>query len=207
MYDFAQIGAALSAFGPWLIAPFIAYYTATLVEFGVKVSPGAAIICGLIAWRRGLPVRRYIVLGGVYALFFFLPWIYLVLRMLDRALPRFLIVITYGVVIVIWLFVPNGWGMYIIVDPPRPESIAARMPVIDLIVVGLMLVNFVTLLVSLGWLALQAESPRPGYRFERSPFWHSNVPSLPYILPFGLALMWVVAILGIGEVFYLEKAR
>ena len=90
--------------------------------------------------------------------------------MLDRALPRFLIVIASAVVVFIWAFVPTVWGMYIIADPPRQDSIAARMPVIDLIVVGLMLVGFVTLLVSLGWMGLQEESLKRRRRFERSPF-------------------------------------
>ena len=47
-------------------------------------TPFAALICWLRARSLGLPPRRYAAIGALYSALFFLPWLYLALRMFGK---------------------------------------------------------------------------------------------------------------------------
>ena len=70
--------------------PFFFFLFVTAAGLGgtvsVMFSPLAAVTCMWLAHRRGLNVRRYGLLGAVYAIFFLFPWIYLVTRLLGRTM-------------------------------------------------------------------------------------------------------------------------
>ena len=81
--------------------PFLAMFAPLFVMVANEMAalasmvwaPFGALICALIAWRRGLsPVA-----GAVYSALFFLPWVYLAARMLGRAVPKPLAVLPYVV--------------------------------------------------------------------------------------------------------------
>ena len=62
-----------------------------------------ALICALIAWRRGLSPRRYAVEDAARSVLFFLPWVYLAARMLGVRVPKPLVVLGCAVAYAAWL--------------------------------------------------------------------------------------------------------
>ena len=66
-------------------------------------APFGALICALVAWRKGLNWRRCAIAGAVCSALFFLPWAYLVTRMLGWAIPKPLVAIPYVVLYAAWL--------------------------------------------------------------------------------------------------------
>ena len=92
------------------------HYMAVL---GVVWAPVGAIICRVIASKLGLNPRRYTMLGGVYSLLLFFPWLYLVLRMLERRASRILIRVFYILALLSWFttytldsFLDSGFGSW-----------------------------------------------------------------------------------------------
>ena len=51
------------------------------VLVGLVWAPFGALICRRIARSRGFNPRRYAIAGAVYPVLFFVPWVYLVMRM------------------------------------------------------------------------------------------------------------------------------
>ena len=66
-------------------------------------APFGALVCAVLARRRGLSPRRYAVAGAAHSAFFFLPWVYLVARMLGWVIPKPLVAIPYFVLYAAWL--------------------------------------------------------------------------------------------------------
>ena len=62
-----------------------------LVILSVVFAPIAVATCVVIARVRGLPALQHGVAGGLCAASLFLPWAYLVLRMLDKRPPKGLV--------------------------------------------------------------------------------------------------------------------
>ena len=88
------------------------HYMAVL---GVVWAPVGAIICRVIASKLGLNPRRYTMLGGVYSLLLFFPWLYLVLRMLERRASRILIRVFYILALLSW-FTTILWIVFLTPD-------------------------------------------------------------------------------------------
>ena len=90
-----------------LLVPMIA-----IIGGDAVLSPVAGFLSALVARRRGLNVGRFASVGFVYSLMLGFPWLYLMLGMLRRDLPRFLILTVYILLYAVWLWFGVMWGMY-----------------------------------------------------------------------------------------------
>ena len=73
-----------------------------LMGVGVLWSPIAAGTSAVIARRRDLGTKRYAVTGGVYSALLFLPWLYMLLKMLNVTVSRGPILLAYTTVCAAW---------------------------------------------------------------------------------------------------------
>ena len=83
-----------------------------LFVFGLLWAPIGAFICNRIARKRGLDADRYTMTGLGYSALFFLPWIYLVARMLDRRIPSVIIYLVYALFYLSWFAMLAGTIYY-----------------------------------------------------------------------------------------------
>ena len=89
-----------------LISPLFIFGIAFFLSpVGILWAPFGALICAILARKRGMNAWRYAAVGALYSVLFFWPWVYLVARMDDRTLHRGLIVLFYFGVYVLWLCV------------------------------------------------------------------------------------------------------
>lgn len=95
---------------PYELAMWVFFMSVTVMLFSwwavaasVVWAPFGALICALIAWRRGLNPRRYAVAGAAHSVLFFLPWVYLAARMLGVRIPKTLVVLGCAVAYAAWL--------------------------------------------------------------------------------------------------------
>ena len=70
---------------------------------GILFSPVAAATCALLARRRGLSVKRYALMGGIYSVMFLAPSVYLIVRLLNRKPPTALVGFAYFVLLALWV--------------------------------------------------------------------------------------------------------
>ena len=61
------------------------FYTGAGGAAATAWAPFGALVCALIAWRRGINLYRCAVAGAAYSALFFLPWVYLAARMLGSS--------------------------------------------------------------------------------------------------------------------------
>ena len=164
-----------------------------LMGVGVLWSPIAAGTSAVIARRRDLGTKRYAVTGGVYSALLFLPWLYMLLKMLNVTVSRGPILLAYTTVCAAW-FIGTIVGGLIWIDIGSASttlgyestSLLGRFPSIAYTVV---VINLVTWLLSVGWLGWWRSSPR-GCSADSKPAHHSIVSTLGYMMPFGLAPFW-----------------
>lgn len=64
------------------------FFPLMVALYGILLAPIAAIFSALLAFRRGLSPWYFGFIGGVYFLFYALPFIYLTMRILGRRLPK-----------------------------------------------------------------------------------------------------------------------
>ena len=165
-------GAGIAIF--LILVPFIAISLGLVL--GLVWAPFGALVCSLVARRKGLERRRFAVAGALYSLFFFWPWVYLLLRMYDRSVPRFLVrgayIMLYGA---IW---PFGSLIFFVV--------AGNSPTIWVIPVLLFVGSGITWIVSMrmltSWLKNQEQTEQPP----------DVLPHRNYIVPFGLTFAWLL---------------
>ncbi len=179
-----------------------------LIGISVIWIPLASGICALIAWRKGLDTKRYALIGGIYSALLFFPWLYLVLRMLNIAVPRFLIVTVYvalysgwligtiilvGIVIAVSTTVPdlNSYAGY------QPKDLIERFPDIAKLLVAFSFLSWVWSMAQL--FQSNASQTQP---LNYDPARHDYVPRLKYVLPFGLATMWTVLFYSLGHISF-----
>ena len=86
----------------YLVAVSALLFIPLSMPLGILWSPFGALICALIARRRGLPVKYYAGMGAWYCALLLLPWIYLVLRMMGRAVSRGWISFGYFILYAVW---------------------------------------------------------------------------------------------------------
>ena len=87
----------------WTIAWIPGTLISVFIFESVFFAPVAALICGLIAYSKGLrnPLR-YAAAGFVSCITFFAPFIYLVIRMSGGRISRGFIVAGYAAVYTLW---------------------------------------------------------------------------------------------------------
>lgn len=87
----------------WWFIPFITvFYVIGFVVLCVAWAPFAALTCAIISKRNGLSVWRFSLAGAILSVFLLLPWLYLILRMSGKNVPRFIYVLSYSAVYCIW---------------------------------------------------------------------------------------------------------
>ena len=165
-----------------------------LVILSVVFAPIAVATCVVIARVRGLPALQHGVAGGLCAASLFLPWAYLVLRMVDRLPPRPLVVIAYGILYSVWVYGPIIGGNFFLQglssfrSVPRfydePQSIflpSIAHPIIILLVCA-------SLMASAFWIGVTINDSQERQDSEQD----SIVPQVAYVAPFGLAAIFVM---------------
>ena len=101
-----------------------------LMVIGLLWTPFAALICLAIARVRRLEGEGYGKAGALYSLLFFLPWVWLVLRMMGVPVPAMVVRVGYAVMYGLWLcaaaalliagaFLTMGFGE----EGLRPDSV------------------------------------------------------------------------------------
>ncbi len=169
---------------------FTMIFTALLAGFGVLFAPIAAAICGIIARSRGLRVSRYALVGGVCSGLLFLPWLYLLTRMLGKSMPRFLVITAYIVLHGAWLFGSIVAGFFFITiatdSPGSTSSLFGQYPGISR---ALLSFNFATWCVSLS--LLWNRYSRSNYDYDPDTENDTLLP-IVYLAPFGLAMLWIL---------------
>ena len=79
-------------------------------------APIGALICALLAWRKGLGARRCALAGAAYSALFFLPWVYLTARMFGKTIPKPPIILAYIALYLAWLLGPTQFCYDIWID-------------------------------------------------------------------------------------------
>ncbi len=67
--------------------------------------PFAALICAVVAHRRGFSVWRFALIGSAYSALLFVPWIYLMRQLISNRFASGLVSLNYEWVYTFWL----GW--------------------------------------------------------------------------------------------------
>lgn len=151
-------------------------------------APFGALVCSLIAWRRGLSPYRYAVAGAVYSALFFLPWVYLAARMLGWVVPKPLAALPYVVLYAAWLQGPAQFNYELWAYEEAYRS-AWRFA---------WLANMLTMIVSL-LLMTPIEKINPLYRrARRCGTMRDALPNPVYLLPFALLWGWTVALFALS---------
>ena len=91
----------------WIGGPVLVLLVFLLV-FGLLWAPIGGFICNRVARKRGLDADRYTMAGLGYSALFFLPWIYLVTRILDRRIPSVIIYLVYAFFYLSWFAMIAG---------------------------------------------------------------------------------------------------
>ena len=185
MYEFTYVHYILHSL---LQIVFYGGLNLLLAPLGVIWTPAATVICGVIARKRGLNPIRYAMIGGVYSALLFFPWLYLLLRMLERRVPQNLVVVFYASVLLGWLAsMPVGTKLFL-------EYLSANAILVAVL-------HFALWLASLVWLIANDDKPIPNA--PPAGIWGRTLPQRGYltILAFAtlsayITFMGLVAILG-----------
>ena len=147
---------------------------------GVIWAPFGSIICRVIATKSGLDSRRYTILGGVYSSFLFFPWLYLVLRMLEKRASRILIRLFYVLALLSCL---TAVIMLVFLTPHLGFGIAR---------IGLGLTYFAAWCACVVWLLLNDDRPVPNV--PPAGIWGRTLPQRGYLVPLALSALssWTV---------------
>ena len=175
-----------------LILPLFIFGTGLVISaVGPLWAPFGALICARMARRRGLNAWRYAAAGALYSILFFWPWVYLVARMDDRRLHRWLIALFYfgvyvvltcaiGILVFDGLYNHPGWAQVANLSNPwvwlsSGELIAATAGIVA------------------WWLSLTGLIKRQRIDSAgRNNFRASTLPHFDYLVPVACMLMWLV---------------
>ena len=118
LYDSVYAVVAISAIATLLACVAILIL---LLVAGIIWSPIAALICGAMARRRGLPAGRYARAAWSYSAQFLIPWIYLVIALRGNQTNRATSRIDYIFIYALWIVIALGtfgvfWGAFIHAD-------------------------------------------------------------------------------------------
>lgn len=178
-----------------VFGPFFSLVIVVLaVLFGLVWAPFGALICRRIARSRGFNPRRYAIAGAVYPVLFFLPWVYLVMRMRGRSVSvvvvRNIYILLYGA----WLVLPI-WSLY------KFMSVYLRAEDLEeALTVGLALISSILMFVgSLVMIAVVRKKAK--YKIVDAPGGSDEsirddvLPHIAYILPFLYLMFWLAVLL------------
>ena len=151
-------------------------------------APLGALICALIARRRGLNQRRYALAGAAFSALFFLPWVYLVARMLGRVIPKPLVVLSYAILYLMWIQGPFqlSYGAWADGDDLYPNALWLCM----------WLGNILTMMVSVLLMMTPIAKKINPFRLasgDGGPI-RDTLPNPVYLLPFALLWGWSAAL-------------
>ena len=157
---------------------------------GIAFSPVAAASCAVLARRRGLSVKRYALAGGIYSVLLLAPYVYLVLKLLDRKPPEELVRWVYFVLMVAWVAGPLTLavmflGIELSVPPEHSPNRIGIIVANGSAAVG----NVVMLGAWLLWLKLRKPAPEGD----------DLLPHVGYVLPFLMAPLGLLLWGGLGH--------
>ena len=196
----------------YLIIPLLGPIISTLIVsvavlFGLVWAPFGALICRRIARSRGFDPRRYTIAGAVYPVLFFLPWVYLVMRMRGRSVSivvvRIIYILLYGTWLVVSIWPLYIWRRVLLSAESLSLALPDRHPLDPytreaLTVVPVMLI--LSILIFVGSLLMIAvvrnkakcrTLDRPGGQDESIQ--DDVLPHIAYILPFAYLIFWIVS--------------
>lgn len=79
-----------------IFTPFIAEGILRLLAWiGLAWMPFAAVVTGLAAQRKGHSSLRYAIGGATLSMLLFVPWAYLMIRLLNRSIPSFITLVGF----------------------------------------------------------------------------------------------------------------
>ena len=162
-------------------------FAALFVAGGILWSPFAALICALIASIRGLPIRRCALAGAVYSILLFLPWVYLVARMLGKSIPKQVVVAVYILLYgVVWLYGTAGFAVFAFLASSQ-----------SLIAAGAFVLSIFLCIASVS----QFSRRRAYLRDNPDDLQDDILPNRAYIVPFAHTLGWMIVSLALGSMF------
>ena len=178
--------AAIIAFGP--LSAFVVF--TGIAASGLVWTPFAAAITGYLAHRRGLSAGRFALVGAVYAAFLLVPWIQLVVGLLNQRVLR-VVGPVYCLLFFSWLVGPIAfWGQYVaqieviqtlgIGNVSYEDRLAPlHMLVVNCVFVGMILMWCGSVVISLRFSPNATVIPTPSFR---------------YVIPFMLAWTCTLAV-------------
>ena len=89
-----------------IVSASIISFSLLVLAFGIVWSPFAALICAKAGSTVGTSVGSLARAGAVYSALFFFPWLYFLLRTLNRRIPDRVLVGTYAVLYLACLLGP-----------------------------------------------------------------------------------------------------
>lgn len=130
----------LLLFGPI----FIVIFLVPVVGFALVMSPLVALICALLARRRGFSALHYGAAGAAYTLLFFFPGAYFMAQLLHWRVHRFFVAVVYSLLYGAWVLGLLGTVAIFFVITGTTNIVMAALVLI-----------FFTMIVVSGWLLLQ----------------------------------------------------
>ena len=164
------------------------------VLVGLVWAPFGALICRRIARSRGFNPRRYAIAGAVYPVLFFVPWVYLVMRMRGRSVSVVLVRTIYILLYGAWLVLPI-WSLSTF------RSVTLRVEDFgEARTVGLLLISsilmFVGSLVMIAVVRIKAKYKTVDRSGRSDESVRDDVlPHIAYILPFAYLMFWLAVLL------------
>ena len=163
-----------------------------LFVFGLLWAPIGSFICNRIAHKRGLDADRYTSTGLGYSALFFLPWIYLVARMLDKRIPDVIIYLVYAFFYLSW-FAMIGAYIYYGFTEGELDSIGSRRGFGGVLLIVIVWLAVIAIQAFTWFYSLQLLLRH--HRWCRRILGRAPRNILPggiYIYPFALFLMWIM---------------
>ena len=193
----------------YLIIPLVGPIISTLIVsvavlFGLVWAPFGALICRRIARSRGFDPRRYTIAGAVYPVLFFLPWVYLVVRMRGRSVSivvvRIIYILLYGTWLVVSIWPLYMWRRILLSDESISREVLTVVPVM-LILSVLVFVGSLVMIAVVREKQKYKTTDRPGGQDESIQ--DDVLPHIAYILPFAYLMFWIV----IPTLYFLLRER
>ena len=164
------------------------------VLFGLVWAPFGALICWRIARSRGLSPRRYAIAGAVYPVLFFVPWVYLVMRMRGRSVSVVLVRIIYILLYGAWLVLPI-WSLYTFRSTYLYIEDFGGALTVGLVLISSILM-FVGSLVMIAVVRIKAKYKTVDRSGRSDESVRDDVlPHIAYILPFAYLMFWLAVLL------------
>lgn len=171
----------------WGAIFFAIVFGGPMLVTGLLWAPFAAMICWRLAEWRGLNGRRYAVTGATYSILYFLPWVYLVVRLCDRTVPSFLV---RGVYIVLYCVVWPLAALSIVFPAQGPSPFNLLL----FVLLPSTMTWFLSLRRLLAWRKLD--------RLSTDHLSDGVRPDRVYIVPFALAYAWTLISAAAWTLFF-----